>query len=567
MLRTLSIVTLLLFSAGNVVADRLYGNLNLLGEHSRQVGVIDYSDNSSQATLTLNYEDALFVKNQMRLGLQVSRRDYPNSPQRDFRPIFYLDLKSYGYALNSSYSPYRRLTTDAIGARTYYLYSRDWRSNLALNYDRYPPVNITYNRTRKFDREVQRRFDNSGETFLIDARHTLGGVSVRGSYGRVTSENALLGGSNSTSENVAAAATLTKNYDGIGYLNALYSYYSSEIDRQSLSVQNRTEFLAHTINSLLSSDRFYGLMATTSYSGRWSESRTRTQIDKNDNHNLTGQLSFMPVSYLSFDVAKSYQTTEEGGPRQTVEFVSVSGTASRYLRQGVDTRLGATRTFFQKSNKALETGNSGGSGAYNFDNLYASVSVGPLNYVRTYFDVSVAHDSKPILESQRYQVFRSLNAQLQLSRRLESRVGITAVYQGSDLSFNQSVSRNYNLGLTWIPTSSLSLNANYIRTESATDVELSTDSWNGYVSYSFRRAFTMFVNGVWQEQKTIALSPVLIPSEVNRTTRPRSVNGQLLVYLTSSITLTGGYLYSMVETLGGSYSLIESYQLTLNFRI
>ncbi len=566
MLRVVLVPALLTILACDVDADRLYGNLNLLGEHSRQAGAVAFSDNSSQATLTLNYEDALFVKNRMRLGLQVSRRDYPNSPQRDLRPIFTLDLKSYGYALNLSYSPYRRLTTDAIGASTYYLYSRDWRSNLALNYDRYPPVNITYNRTRKFDRQTQRRFDSSGETFLIDTRHAVGGVAVRGSYGRVTSENFLIGGSNSVSENVAAAATLTKNYDGIGYLNALYSYYASEIDRRSLAVRNRTEFSAHTINALLSSDRFYGLTATTTYSGRWAESQTSTIRAQNDNHNATAQLSFLPLSYLSFDVAKSYQTTEEGGPRQTVEFVSISGSASRYLRQGVDTRLGATRTFFQKSNKSLESG-EGGSGAYNYDNIYASVGLTPLNYVRTYFDVSVAHDSKPILKTQRYQVFRSLNAQLQLSRRIESRIGFTAVYQGANLNFDQSISRNYNLGLTWIPTGNLSLNANYIRTESATDIALSTDSWNGYASYSFRRAFTLFVNGVWQEQKTSAISPALLPSEVNRTSRPRSINSQILIYLTPSITLTGGYLYSLVEVLGGSYTLIESYQLSLNFRI
>ena len=143
---------------------------------------------------------------------------------------------------------------------------------------------------------------------------------------------------------------------------------------------------------------------------------------------------------------------------------------------------------------------------------------------------------------------------------------IATQYIGERLKFNRSFSDNYNAGITYIPRGNLNINLTYIYTDFNSSVRSSLSSFTGYFSYSYRRTFTFYVSVNDQIQKR----ELLVGDDsafVQTQTRPRNVNSQLLMYLSSKVTLSVGYLRNRTQNASGEKIVNESIQSVLSIQI
>jgi hypothetical protein len=153
-----------------------------------------------------------------------------------------------------------------------------------------------------------------------------------------------------------------------------------------------------------------------------------------------------------------------------------------------------------------------------------------------------------------------------MSENLEARATVTSVFEGEQLKLDRSFSQQYNFGLTYTPRGGLSVNLTYIHSRYNGLIRTRQSSFTGYISYAYRRFLTAYlsVNRRIDRREQLIVGEVS-PQEVE--TRPRTINGQLLIYVTPKVTLSGNYLKSKNESILGQVSENESIQgiLTIQF--
>lgn len=565
-------LTVLCFTGQETKAGRLFGNATLSYEHVRQQTDTEVRDDVTRESAIINWEDVLFYKNHIRLTANLQRRELSFSDYHEFRPIYYFDLVSYGYGVNVRYSPYTRRSLTASGVDLIDVYYRDWRVTSALNYVGYPTVNVVYSRLSNFDKEEVHRFDAYNRNWVAESSYSLDPVSLRANYNNLKQVNQLSGGIQTTTETYSSTVGFSRNFARVGYLSATYNYYNTQRESNSvISQDSRT----HSVNSIVILNAIERLTANASYSGRFLTARQQTQTIEDQNQNISAQAEFSPTGYLSFQAGKGYQEIKRdavGEGDNVTEYINLGATATRYFRNGVDTRLTYNRTIFQQSPRlATVTDTTGAAvgtvnaGEYSLDTYQASLNFYARKYIRTYVDLSLLHDSDPVDEQRRYQLTRSLDVRVNFSRRLEGRFRLAAQYLGSTLTLSRAFSENYNLGLTFIPQSNLNMNATYIYTQYNSGTRSSLSSVTSYISYSFRRAFTAYLS--FNEQKQTRELVLGGEDPVETETRPRTLNGQLLMYLSRKTTLSVGYLRSRAQSALGEKIVNESIQSVLSIQI
>ena len=558
-------------SGGSAFGNRLYGNATFSYEHIRQHDGETLKDDLTREIAIINYEDILFYKNQLRLTANLQRRELSFSDYHEFRPIYYLDLKSYGYAVNVRYSPYTRKSLTASGIDLVDVFYRDWRVTTQLVYPDYPTFNLVYSRLKSFDKEEVHITDSHNRNLVLESSYSIDPVSLRANYSNLKQVNNLGGGNELSTNTYSATAGINQNLRNLGYFSSTYNYYDTKRESGDLLGQ---ESHTHSINSLFIFNAINHFTFNTNYSGRFQRAEQLTFRTENDNHNFSAQAELSPTGYLSFQAGKGYQeTSRSDGNNSIVEYMNLGAVATRYLRNGVDTRLTYNRTIFQQSPRLASIIDTTGAviatvnkGEYILDTYQASMNFYLRKYIRTYLDMSLSHDSDPVDVQRRYQLTRSADMRVNFTRRLEGRLRATSTYTGDKLVLDRSFSENYNAGITYTPRGNLNINLTYIYTDFNSTVRTSLSSVTGYISYSFRRAFTAYLSV--NQQKQTRQTPVAQTDEFIETeAQPRTINGQILMYLSRKATLSVAYNRNRSEDALGEEITNQSIQSVLSIQI
>ncbi|MCX6836065.1 MAG: hypothetical protein NTW07_13240 [candidate division Zixibacteria bacterium] len=496
------------------------------------------------ANTLVNVEDILFYKNRIRLGARFDWRDELHSTYHSYRPTYYFDLNGYGYSVSTSYSPYKReaaLLGDPSGTSTTDVFYRDSRSSLTLAYPRYPSLNLAYNRLRFFDRTPVHHYNLIQHNFVSETGYSRDRYSLSSNYTRIKRDDRL----NLLASDVIQAwsGTLSTTTPSWRFGNASASYNIYDTKRDALiTVDSRSR--THSVSAMASASPWRLMGASISYSGRFTKSTQLVESLNSRSESLSGGLTFSPTSYFEASLLKSYQI-EGWGDNGILEFVSLAGTLSRYLRQGVDTRLSASRTIYQQSNRVIEMRDSLGNvvseerlGHYTVDTYYGSAGFTPVPYLDLTLNASLTRDIKSPQPDRRYQLNSSTEGRLYLMDNLEGRIGYSNASLGSRLRLGRAFTETVNTGLTWLPRRNLNLSASYIFTRLDSGTRNRSKNLGLYLNYSFRRAFTFYVSYNEQRQERGRAQTVVEESIV----RPRATNVQLLIYTGRRSTLTLGYL-------------------------
>jgi hypothetical protein len=582
----IGVALFVLFAISDVRAGRLYGNLSYsfqrltnepfvpedtLLDNDTIVAIIPAhnireTDDLSQETAILNYEDLLFTKNRIRLGANLSRRKYPQINYYEFRPIYYFDLQSFGYALSTNYSPYRRLSSDAAGLISYYQYYRDWRTTAEIKYDKWPSLGMTYNSNKNFRDDARSHDQTKGANLVLQSAYAYKAVAYQAVFNnlRTTSTSGL--GIDYLTRTLSGTGSLTRTTRTVGTLNASYNYYDS---RQYFNHSLNTTALTHSVNGMYSSPLVHNISANASYSGRFYTAERNAAITKNKAEVFAASAAYTPTGYLQFDAVKGYQISTEGGRNQITEYIALTSNVTRYIRKGVDTRFAYTRTIFQQFNRTLVTASGSENvtvrGHHNVDTYYGSFALGPFNYIRAFLSATVTHDFSPVDEQQRYQSASSVDTRFKISRAMEGQFAFSSFYQGATFRVGHSYAQNYNAGITYMPRNNINVNVTYIHSSLNSTNISSTGSLTGYVSYSFRQAFSAYLSVNRQQQSFQNVGGTGSPVSTNY--RPESINGQIQVYVSRKTTLVGGYLYTKSPVIPNGQTVSKSVQLVLNIQI
>jgi hypothetical protein len=273
-------------------------------------------------------------------------------------------------------------------------------------------------------------------------------------------------------------------------------------------------------------------------------------------------VSFAPASFLEVDLLKSYQVGRDRGPYQITEYTTLSAMLTRYLRHGVDTRLSANRTWFQQS---TQTAADNPLGKYTLDTYYGSVALSPIGYLKTLLDLSISHNSAPLVANQRFQVSRSANVQMFFTQRLEGRLNAVWIDQSEHFRLDNTFSQNYNAGLTYYPGANINLNLSYIYTSITTDTRNNSGTFAGFFGYSFRRAFSLYLS-LNRQRLESQPSPGGSTITEKAVLKPYSLNAQVQLYLSAKATLTLGYLYAKTTSTTVLRTVENQYQAILNIQ-
>ncbi len=568
--------------ASSARAGRIYGTGNISWLHNESDGnrlilvqqpgseeidelivPVGTSEDLNSETLLLNYEDILFYKNRLRLSAYLYRRELGQSDDREFRPIYSAELRSFGYFFSSSYSPYteQALAQTASGLRTVEIKHREWRNTLSVTYPNYPTLSVILNKNTTKDTETGRRVNGEIRNFLVDAGYTLGPASARLNYSNLRRKSEQTTQLTTTQNNYTGALGFNHQISALGFVSGNYTYYDSRNTISNLGDSTQTKSNNHAVALMLGTQQWHQLSATASYSGRFAETRSAVNMVESDNQSFAGQVNYRPLSYLSFDATKSYQINTDQTAMDINENLSVAATVTRSIRRGVDTRLTASRIFVQQS--PLTTSSS--DGRYTLDTYYGSFSVEPHGFIRTIFDASLLHNSEPYLPQQRYQMNMSLNSRFYFSRTLEGRFNFTALYQGERFELGRSYSQNLNVGGSYSPQSNMTLSASYLYTIYNAANQISTGTWIGYGSYSFRRIYTLSVSANYQNQETPVLA---LPGQTDLIRySPYTITGQVQVNLAPRTTLTTAYTYSETPTFRGQKTIDRMANVILNVQL
>ncbi len=589
--RMLTILLTVLTLAPSAFAGRIYGTGTWSWHHVEQVGdrlmlmpredsllydeivqPINSSDDLNSETLLLNYEDVLFYKNRLRLSAFINRRELGFTDDREFRPTYSAELRSYGYYLSSSYSPYtqRAVTQTSLGLLRTDIVHRELRNTLSLTYPKFPSVAMVFNRNESHDKERSGRIDGETRNFLIETNYAMNIASARLNYSDLRQESRQAFPFTNVQRSYTGAVSSNRQLGKLGFFSTNYTYYHTRNERISGGLEAITRSNNHAVAAMVGSQEWRHVMASASYSGRFATSKIEPNTYESQNQSYAGQVSYRPLGYLSFDATKSYQFNRDRDITDINENFSLATTLTRALRRGVDTRLTVSRIWVQQGTQQTLDGDE----KYTLDTYYASLSFEPYGFVRTLVDASLVHNSEPASPEQRYQMNTSLNSRFHFTRTLEGRLHLTSLYQGEEFEVGHSYSQNVNIGMSYSPRTNLSFTASYLYTilnagrssdisRQAIDVE--TGTWIGFASYSFRRAFTLSLSANRQEQE--ALTTVAGGDLGTVSLVPYTVNGQLLITLSPKTTLTTAYIYTETPTRQGLKTIDRSIQVILNVQL
>jgi hypothetical protein len=578
------LLTLLLLALchADIQAGRIYGTGNWSWQHIEQLGDrivlvqrpgteeydqviqnVNSADDLNAETVFLNYEDVLWYKNRLRISAYLSRREMGFSDTREFRPTYSAELRSYGYFISSSYSPYtqRAVTQTGTGLVQADIIHRDWRNTLALSYPKMPTLAVVFNRNESHDAERSGRIDGETRNFLVETGYTWDIVSARVNYSNLRQESRQEFPFVNTQRSYTGTASTSHQLGKLGFFSSNYTYYNTRNTREVDQLQAITRTTNHSATAMLSSQEWRHLVASASYSGRFGESKLHSSTFESENQSYAGQLSYRPFGYLSFDLTKAYQLNRDRDITDINENLSLATTLTRALRRGIDTRMTVSRIWVQQAPIVSSTEDE----QYTMDTYYASLSFEPYGFVRTLFDASVVHNSEPSLPEQRYQMNMSMNSRFYLTRTLEGRFTMTALYQGADFEIGRSFSQNINIGGSFTPQSNMTMNVNYLYTTMNASEKITSGTWIGYASYSFRRAFTLSASANRQEQEATSIPLVGTPRIISLT--PYTINGQIQMNLSGRTTLTTAYIYTETPTRQGQKTIDRSVQVIVNVQI
>ncbi len=582
MSRLLLICSLIALMASSLQAGRIYGTGNWSWQHIEQLGDrivlvqrpgteeydqviqnVNTADDLNAETIFLNYEDVLWYKNRLRISAYLSRREMSFSDTREFRPTYSAELRSYGYFISSSYSPYtqRAVTQTGTGLVQADIIHRDWRNTLALSYPKMPTLAFVYNRNESHDKERSGRIDGETRNFLVETGYSWEVVSARINYSNLRQESRQAFPFVNTQRSYTGTASTSRQLGKLGFFSSNYTYYNTRNTREVDQLQAITRTTNHSATAMLSSQEWRHLIASVSYSGRFGESRLHSSKFESQNQSYAGQVSYRPLGYLSFDLTKSYQFNRDREITDINENLSLATTLTRAIRRGIDTRMTVSRIWIQQAPQAIPSDNE----KYTMDTYYASLSFEPYGFVRTLFDASVVHNSEPSLPEQRYQMNVSMNSRVYFTRTLEGRINMTALYQGADFEIGHSYSQNMNFGGSFTPQSNMTVNVNYLYTTINASEKITSGTWIGYASYSFRRAFTLSASANRQEQE--ATSIPLSGTAQKISLAPYTINGQIQMNLSPRTTLTTAYIYTETPTRQGQKVIDRSVQVIVNVQL
>ncbi|NOY88547.1 MAG: hypothetical protein GXO93_04030 [FCB group bacterium] len=566
----LSTLVIIFLLVGMAYADRLYGNFNFSYQHIKQTNQEVYQDDLTQENLFINYEDVLFTKNNIRLALSFNRREFSNSNYHEFLPIYYFDLNSYGYSFSTSYSPYKRLSAVGGFSKTFDVFYRDWRNTFVLNYEKWPTFSLVYNRNKSFDKEPVRRYDSQSRNLVLQSNYSYKSLSWGVNYNDLNQINNIVGALNSKIRSYNGTIGFNRVFPKVGFTNLTYNYYNT---RRYIEDNLNSKSYTHTINIILSSFDVYHLSSNFSYSGSFFQSHQSDKSFNNDNQNFSAQINYAPFGYLNLQAVKGYQINSQSGTNQVVEYLAYVANFTRYLRRGVDTRLTFNRTVFQQSNRIVFEKDSLGnvvqankSGGYLLDTYYASLGFSPFVYIKSYYDISIARNSDPIDPLRRYQLTQSVNTKVKLTQKIEGRFVASSLYEGDRLRLGKSYSETYNLGVNYIPENNININVSYIYSQYNSALKSRNSSFTGYFSYSFRHAFSVYYSFNQQVQKRDNISDVT-NQNIEEVIKPRTTNGQLLIYLSRKTTVTFNYLQNKYNNLNNQQILYKSLQMVINYQL
>jgi hypothetical protein len=570
--RVTVIVLLALLSAGGnfAFAGRLYGNASFSLEHTKLTDIRGTSeDNLTRESAIINYDDVLFTKNQLRFTANLRRQEYSFTNYHQFQPIYSVDLRSYGYSFNARYSPYTRRSRLAGTNQYLDVRYRDVRVTGQLNYDKWPTLNVIYTRLKASDDDV-RRTDTYSRTWVADASYTLDPLSLRANVSELKQVDNIARSRSTITRTYSGTAALNKSISSVGYLSTTYNYYQTDRSAEEIASQ---ESFTHSVTSLATINAIPNVGITASYSGRFLNSERSGLESKQASQNMSGLVSYAPASFLSFKGSKGYQINSQNGRNDITEYLSFGAAVTRFIRRGVDTRLSYDRTIFQQSQRVRTVQDTTGAiiaridaGEYSVDTYHGAFNFSPRSYFRTFFNMTLTRDSDPIDPDRKYQFTRSVDARVIPTRTIEGRFTYTAIYLGEELKLTEAFSNNYNVGITYTPRSNLNLNVTYIYSTYNTALSSKRRTFTGFISYTYRRAFNAYVSVNRQKQEQQVFLPGIDAAELVEL-HPRSINGQLLIYMSQNVTLALSYFSSRSESYSGQDFENETIQgvITLQF--
>jgi hypothetical protein len=556
-------------------AQRWYGNFSFSAQKSRTAPAATPRTGLYVAQAAVNVEDVLFYKNRIRLAGNFDWRDDMYTTFREYRPIFYGDLYGYGYALNTTFSPYKRMSSrlaDTTGVQTIDVYYRDWRGTLSVNFPKYPTVNIVHNRYRQYDHEAVSTYNSLQRSWVVESGFQRNAYSLRANYNRIRRDNYLANQPDDVVRSVNGTVSALTPASQLGNIGATYNYYDT---KRSVPGSEGDKSHTHSVALMASTGYVKHLSASASYSGRFSGATNRFAVDVDSRaETMSGSLAYSPTGYAEVQAVKAYQLEGTGSRYDISEYLALSATLSRYVRRGVDTRAAMTRTIYQQSNRVIEFRDTLGTldssrviDHFSIDTWYGSVNFSPVPYVKTNAMYSVSRDSKPTSADRTYQSTGTADARFSVTEKIEARVAYTSSYLGERLRLGHAYSESWNLGATWLPRNNLNISVTYIHSAYNTAVRNTNGNFNVYASYAFRKAFSCYVSYGQQEQ-TQGTTSGSTGGYSLVTSRPETWNAQLLIYTGKRSTVTFGYLKSFgAVSLGGDRKITESFQGVINFRI
>jgi len=557
------------------IAQRWYGSFSFSAQKSRTVPAHVPQSGLYVTKALINVEDVLFYKSRFRLSGNFDWRDDMYTAYREYRPIFYGYLSGYGYELNSSLSPFSRLTSrtgDTTGSATFKVYNREWRTTLAVSIPKYPTLNLVFNRHHQFDRQPIQTYNSLQRTWVVESNFQRELYSLRANYNRRKRDNHITGQVNDVVRSLNGSVSALTPFSKLGNASATYNYYDT---KRTLAGAGGDASKTHSLALMASSAIVRKLSATASYSGRFTQSTTRfSTVAGTRAETMSGSLRYAPTGYAELQAVKAYQLEGTGSQYDISEYITLSAIFSRYLRRGVDTRMAVTRTMYQQSSRVIEyrdaLGNVDSTSAidhFALDTWYGSINFSPEPYIRTNATYSVSRDSKPTSADRKYQSTGAIDTRFSVTERLEARLGYTSIYLGNRLRLGHAFSENWNLGANWMPRHNMNMSLTYTYSKFNTSVANTIGNISAYVSYSFRRAFSCYLSYGRQEQTQVAAGSFSGSNTITKT-RPDSWNSQLLIYTGKRSTLTFGYLKSSGTTgLNGAAMTTETYQGTLNLQL
>jgi hypothetical protein len=556
-----------------VRAQRWWGNGQVSASETRaDLGDVPKSGHVS-TNLFLNVEDVLFYKNTLRLAGRWDWMKELHSGYQISHPVYYLDLSGNGYALNNSYSQYKRnvvLLQTGLGTNVSDVRYRDWRTTLAIVVPRYPWLTLMYNREHSFNNGSVRVYDLTQRGFVGEAGYARERYSLQGNYTEVHRYDEVRKVTRDDIWALSGTLSATTPSWRKGYASASYNYYDTERDgTDSLGARSSS----HTVSGMASTSPWRPLNFSLSYSGRFTNTQqAQAEVDSRSQIASAGA-TWTPASYFSAGVIEMYQV-ETAGSDDVLQYLALTAALSKSLRRGVDTRLSMSRTIYQQANRVFEVRDSTGTVVesrriepYTIDTYYGGFGLWPLPYVDLTINTSLTRDPESPQPGLHYQFVGSFDGRFIMAANLEGRVSYSAASTGEKLHQLRASTETVNSGLSWLPRRNLNLSASYIVSSYAGGVGRSIHQLGLYLNYSFRRAFTLFAAFNEQAQDLI-VAPVTPGAVTVRTARPRTTNIQLMIYTGNRSTLTVGYLEGSSNALSGIPGLqSRTWSGTFNFQI